>query len=597
MKAFGIASLFVVCLGIFLGLLQHIRTTYLSMNAFPSSRLFSREPLFHLNAIDGIENVFEAVASLKIPEQKNTDPVQAAILPHHTLIADEIGSFWKDIASRTNPSVIVLVGPAHQNQGTALLQTTHGIWTTPFGNTKTHTEMINRLLSFGAIQEEPPSFENEHSIGVHIPYIAKLFPEIPIIPIIAKSPAGTQEAEQLIRELDSLLPKDALIISSVDFSHGLPAKESEARDTQTLSFIKTRSYEQIERLDETFLDSPFAVMAFLLWTDTHKQKEEWQWQQNSGSREGNPDAPGTSYLVFFTPTKQPPLILTAVGDIMLSRSVATWLEQTTILEVFTEAKYVMEKSDLVFGNLESVLSRSQVEIEKSIRFKANPERVDVLQFLGMTHVSVSNNHINDYGEAAWEESRGYLQNAGIQPVGGYRNDGEVVVREIQGQRVVFLAFETWNHALDPLQVKKQVEEAKTKGNLVIVSFHWGYEYEHVHHPSQTLLAHTAIDAGADLILGHHPHVLQGIEKYKDGLILYSLGNFVFDQFGEDENESVVARFSFEEKTRSIELIPMRIKRGFPRVAIEEEQRSTMAIIASWSEPDISEDLLDGKIHW
>ena len=98
-------------------------------------------------------------------------------------------------------------------------------------------------------------------------------------------------------------------------------------------------------------------------------------------------------------------------------------------------------------------------------------------------------------------------------------------------------------------------------------------------------------------MGHHPHVLQGIEKYKDGLILYSLGNFVFDQFGEDENESIMARFSFEEKMRSLELIPMRIVRGFPRAATEEEKQFTLARMASWSEPDISEDLLDGKIHW
>ena len=203
------------------------------------------------------------------------------------------------------------MGPAHQNQGRSLLQTTHGLWTTPFGNIKTDTEIIKKLSSSGILQEEAFSFENEHSIGVHIPYVAKLFPETPIIPIIAKSPAGTKEAEQLIRELDLLLPKDALIVSSIDFSHGLPAKESAMRDTQTLSFIKTRDYAHIDRLDETFLDSPFAALTFLLWTDRLKQKEELLWQENSGSREGNPDTAGTSYLVFFAPAEQKPFTLTS----------------------------------------------------------------------------------------------------------------------------------------------------------------------------------------------------------------------------------------------------------------------------------------------
>ena len=91
-----IASLFVVvCLGILLAFLQHIRSTYRSMHPLSSSSLFSREPLFHLNNIDGIENVFKAVSSLEIPLEKKSDPVQAAILPHHTLIANEIGGLSK----------------------------------------------------------------------------------------------------------------------------------------------------------------------------------------------------------------------------------------------------------------------------------------------------------------------------------------------------------------------------------------------------------------------------------------------------------------------------------------------------------------------
>ena len=123
---------------------------------------------------------------------------------------------------------------------------------------------------------------------------------------------------------------------------------------------------------------------------------------------------------------------------MLSRAVTTWLSQTTVEQALSQAREALGRSDIVFGNLESVLSTSSIEIEKLIRFKADPKRIDVLQMLGITHVSVSNNHINDYGEAAWNESKEYLVAAGIEPIGGYRNDGQPVITHAGKETIVFL---------------------------------------------------------------------------------------------------------------------------------------------------------------
>ncbi|MBI2473171.1 AmmeMemoRadiSam system protein B [Candidatus Uhrbacteria bacterium] len=558
---------------------------------------FFSDPVFTLEHIEGIDRVFKAVSALNIPETDRGEIIRSAVIPHHTLIADDIGSFWKTLVSQEQPPVIIIVGPAHQNQGRSLIQTTKGSWPTPFGTVTTQDMLVETLIQSGIASEEPRSFENEHSIGVHVPYIAKLFPKTQIIPIIAKSPANDVQALELVRTLTSILPKGTLLVSSIDFSHGRSVSESKEKDRQTLSLIETRSYEKINALDSSFLDSPFALSTFLLWVDEHEEQETLIWHEHSGSLESKPELDGTSYLTFFSHPKEETLTLTAVGDVMLSRTVATWLSQTTAQDACSEAKKNLDGSDIVFANLESVLSTSSVEIEKLIRFKADPKRVDVLHTLGITHVSVSNNHINDYGEAAWNESKDYLVTAGIEPIGGYRNDGQPVVTQIGKETIIFLAFETWNYSLDPSQVVTRVKEAAAQGTFVVVSFHWGIEYDHHQNSSQTLLAHEAIDAGADLILGHHPHVLQGIERYKDGLILYSLGNFIFDQFGEDENETLVARLSIVGNTRSLNLIPMRIEKGFPRLATEKETQTTLQRIASWSSPELSDTLLDGSVNW
>ncbi|HBP00552.1 MAG: hypothetical protein UU48_C0007G0006 [Candidatus Uhrbacteria bacterium GW2011_GWF2_41_16] len=561
---------------------------------------FKLQPQFTLEEISGINGVMDVSANLSIVNEEKdagNEPIRAAILPHHTLLADELGNFWKQFAVGKKPSVIVLVGPAHQNQGQALVQTTTGVWSFPGGKVKTDNALVSDLVASGAAAYEPASFEQEQSIGTHVPYIARLFPGVPLLPIIAKAPAGEERAAALVDILNRTLPDDALVVSSIDFSHYLPVAQSDLRDKETLDLIQERLYTKIDGLHADYLDSPFALDVFLKWIDLRNQKENLIWHESSGSLTGKVHEPGTSYFVFFAEPISKNLTLTAVGDVMLARAVASRLAKTTVETAFAASQEILSGSDLLFGNLESVLSSSSVDIPKEIRFKADPARTDVLKLLGFTHLSVSNNHIGDYGEAAWKESSQYLQTSDIEPVGGYRNDGEPVVWNEKGHQVIFLAFEDLIRPLDPKVVISQIQTASKLGSIMIVSFHWGAEYEHEPNTDQINLAHVAIDAGADLVIGHHPHVLQGVEKYKDGLILYSLGNFIFDQIGEDENETMVAKINWKGKERTLELIPMRIKGSFPRTVTDAEKDVTLRRVSSWSDANISDDLLDGMINW
>lgn len=561
-------------------------------------------PVFSITEIDGIDEVLNAVrVGTEEPVETGTE-IRAAVLPHHTIAGPKLMELWSDIGAGSDPSVIVVIGPNHENAGEGMVQTTHGVWTSPFGVVETDDGLVDRLVTLGVATDEPDSFVNEHAIGTHVPYLADLFPGVPIVPVIAKSPAGADDALSLALVLQQLLPDDALVISSIDFCHYLPQDATDAMDAETLAHIAARRYTEIERLHSDHLDAPFAMIAYLLWNDRHGYENDLVWHETSHRLLGDPNAPGTSYLVFFSTDAgrgagTPPLTLTFAGDIMLGRAVATALSRTSVTQAFASAASAFEGSDLAFANLESVLTSSTQDTGKEIFFKADPARVDVLQYLGLTHVSVANNHVDDYAYAGWEESVGHLSDAGIFPVGDYHGDAEPVVAAADGATVVFLAYDDTYRPVDTQRLATDVASADTSGERVVVSFHWGVEYQHTPTQRQQDLAHAAIDAGADIVVGHHPHVLQGIETYNGGLILYSLGNFVFDQIGEEENESVVARIAWnEDGTRTLELVPMRIVGTFPRVATNDDRVSTLDRIAEWSEMELpAEFTTTGSLSW
>jgi len=564
-------------------------------------------PIFSISEIEGIDTVMTAVqAGAEAPA--NPLVVKAAVLPHHTVPASKLMELWKEIEVGSDPSVIVVIGPNHENAGEGMVQTTRGVWTSPYGNVETDDGLVDRLVSLGIATDEPDSFVNEHAIGTHVSFMANLFPGVPMVPIIAKSPAGADDALSLALVLQQILPDDALVVSSVDFCHFLPQDVTDAMDSETLALITARRYAEIERLHSDHVDTPYALMAYLLWSDRNGFVPDLIWHETSHRLLGDPNAPGTSYLAFFSASPQPSsasqssLTLSFVGDLMLGRGVAGWLAKTTVPEAFGSAADALAGSDVVFGNLESVLTSSATPSGKEIYFHADPARIDVLRYLGFTHVSVTNNHVDDYGRAGWDDSIAHLNDAGIFPVGDYYNQSEPVIDETNDRRVVFLAYDDLYRPIDKNWLAGEVAAADALGDILVVSFHWGNEYEHDPTQRQKDLAHAAVDAGADIVVGHHPHVLQGVETYNGGLILYSLGNFIFDQFGEDENESLVVKISFGPSLRdglvTAEFVPMRIIGGFPCEATSEERRATLERIAEWSAmSDSGSFVTDGIIRW
>jgi poly-gamma-glutamate synthesis protein (capsule biosynthesis protein) len=227
---------------------------------------------------------------------------------------------------------------------------------------------------------------------------------------------------------------------------------------------------------------------------------------------------------------------------------------------------IFHDDDLTIANFEGTLSDSRLALNKVFPIRGKPGYATMLPLAGIDVVDVDNNHSGDFGERGYEDTLRALDAAGIESFGR----GRVDRRRIKGIEVVNLGFLGGRPESTLKSAVRAVKREKKPDNLVIVSFHWGVESLYAVHPEQKQLGHAVVDAGADLVLGHHPHVLQGIEQYKGRPIVYSLANFVFGANSQPEdNDSIIyqARFRVEQGVvveRGERIIPVRTS-GDPRI--------------------------------
>jgi poly-gamma-glutamate synthesis protein (capsule biosynthesis protein) len=218
----------------------------------------------------------------------------------------------------------------------------------------------------------------------------------------------------------------------------------------------------------------------------------------------------------------PTVTLALLGDVMLGRTVRPSAETFVFLAPELQA------ADLALANLESPLTTSTVQTGSAYALCAPPERVRYLVSAGLDLLSLANNHRLDCGAVGLDETRSTLQTAGL----GWLGPGpEPVYREIHGLKLAFVALDATESEFSIETAAEAVRSARAAGAVVIVSIHWGAEYQPAVSPGQKQIAARLAQAGAALIWGHHPHVLQPAAWIGQTLVLYSLGNALFDQAG------------------------------------------------------------------
>ena len=227
------------------------------------------------------------------------------------------------------------------------------------------------------------------------------------------------------------------------------------------------------------------------------------------------------------------LTLSVVGDCTLGTdenfdydtSLNTYYENYGADYFLANVKSIFSADDLTIANFEGTLTESTEREDKQFAFKAPASYANILTAGSVEAVNTANNHSHDYGEESFNDTLKALDAANIIHF-GY---DETAVTEVKGIKVGLVGiYELNDHLGREEQLKQNIAKVKQDGaQLIVVIFHWGNEKEEVPDENQKTLGHLAIDEGADLVCGHHPHVLQGIEEYKGKNIVYSLGNFCF----------------------------------------------------------------------
>src|SRR3989344_4240990 len=257
-----------------------------------------------------------------------------------------------------------------------------------------------------------------------------------------------------------------------------------------------------------------------------------------------------------------------VGDIMLDRGVE-FMNQTrgtgSPYYPFEKAAEVLRAADLTIGNLEGPISNKGTRVGSIYSFRMDPRYIEGLTFAGFDVLSLANNHMWDYGREALIDTADRLRAAGIGTAGAGRNFNEANAAHIEalpeGTTIAFLSYtnlypknlgaEIESPGIsnpDVSIIKERISELRPNVDLIVLLWHWGEEYQTRSHPREQAIAHELIDAGADLIVGHHPHTPQEIEEYNGKYIAYSLGNFIFDQnFSEETSRGLMLKVLLKDK--------------------------------------------------
>ena len=290
------------------------------------------------------------------------------------------------------------------------------------------------------------------------------------------------------------------------------------------------------------------------------------------------------------------------GDVMLGGFIDSALEKNK--NPFSNLESTIKNADIAFCNLEGPFTKSEKKIKKEFNFKVEPEKVKYLSEAGFDVVSLANNHLYDYDGKGLEDTLYNLDRTSISYCGAgmsIKKARKMSIIEKNGMKFAFLAYTTTQPSemyagekkpgvayANADWIKEDVSKAKNLADIVIVSYHGGTERSYSPTEKQKELARLAIDSGADIVIGHHPHVLQGVEEYKKGFIAYSLGNFTFGAYkGNEIKESAILKIKVNKHgIEDYSFIPIDISpkcRYQPKLLHDNEKQEVLERIKRYSE--------------
>jgi poly-gamma-glutamate synthesis protein (capsule biosynthesis protein) len=298
-------------------------------------------------------------------------------------------------------------------------------------------------------------------------------------------------------------------------------------------------------------------------------------------------------------TSERPITMLAVGDIMLGRHVEDLMEQHGDNYPFTYVDSILESPDLVLANLEGPIVVNHTQTPSfSTHFEFDTRMPAVLARHHISLVTLANNHSYDLGKNGYDQTVAFLDNAAIAHVGNPYDfsDKYVLRKNINNQKLIFVAFNITNPNFNYFQAKNFVATiSRESGDFLIAVIHGGDEY-HLHsNTTQETFYRALIDKGVDLVIAHHPHVVEEVEVYNNKAIFYSLGNFIFDQyFSIDVQEELAVKINLKSDSVTYDLIPLSSYASQPELMKEDAKRTWLNTLASRSSKNIQEAIKEGN---
>jgi poly-gamma-glutamate synthesis protein (capsule biosynthesis protein) len=547
----------IIALTIAIGLVSYFLLTA-SKNLNSSEKNASINQVF-LASLHNNKQIYEDIfENLQEEEKLNA---AAGIVPHHFLAKEMIAEFYNKFES-SDISTVFLICPDHFNHffpTGKMAYTSKYSWNTPFGELETEKQIIDFLLENGKVQEDNFAIGLEHGIYVEIPFLKKFFKNAKIVPLVLNASLNYEKFADLGELLRGFTEKNSILIVSSDFSHNVSLKQADKNDKNSVSLLGDIDKNSINKITTDCKQCISALYGFL---GQKKYKFELAANKNSSDFSTETEKTVTSYISGFYTEKKDIRILLA-GDLMFDRGIRYFAKKNGSNEfIFNKIYPILANNDLVVANLEgpitdnnSISSGTAPGSEKNYTFTFDKSVAQTLYAENIKLVNLGNNHILNFAKAGLYSTEKYLKEAGVDFFGG-PDSNRTIIKKIEDFKIGFVGYNEFfgSAQLDEAQTIAEIQNLKDKTDFIIVMPHWGIEY--TAEPTEVIreMAHQFINAGADLIIGSHPHVIQSIEEYNGKKIYYSLGNFVFDQyFSEAVRNGLGVQVIINTETKTLEL--------------------------------------------
>ena len=565
--------------GIFAGLvvavvvLNQINTNVLTLNDVINVMDVKKDDSYFSSFLVN-DRIADKALSEKFELRENTEDIRGAIVPPNVKDAKVMANFFKNLAKNQEIDTFVIISSSDKLGDKEKIAVSLSGVKTSFGNVELDEDFVSKLIKddkLGAT-ENFNAFNSEQLILLPSIFIKRTFPEAKIVPILLKSDLDDETINKLAEKIYELSDGKTLVLASTDFSQRMDKNVAAFHDEMSKNLLESFDIEGLKKAEIRSKSVIGVLMSYLKMADSMKANIEWQ----------NFDV-NSEMLVSFSegePIAERNLHIMAFGDVMLGRYVRT------LIDNFGSKDYVFKNirgfegrffkgADVVFANLEGPIKGQGKKGGTAMSFSFNEDVAQFLKDNGFNLLSIANNHAVDQGWAGRDSTIEALNMAGL-PWCGHPSEADknsVYYNELDGKKFAFVCFHDVTFKLNDPAAIELIKEVNKNVDYVFVSIHWGIEYKNrADWSSQIEPGRAFVDAGADFVIGHHPHVIQNFEIYKGKAIFYSLGNFVFDQYwAEMTQEELALGIVLGEDAMKVYLFPMKSEKSQSRLMNEQER--------------------------